>query len=152
MTFQDQEPRAGFGLRLLHLGRLWRQAVDAEIQKAAFSGAGWRALLWLQRGGEGLRQKDLAALMGIEGPSLVRLLDGLCAQGLLRREADTADRRAHRLILSEEGRAAVARIEARLAAIERDLLDGLTDAELAPCAAVLKRLEGKLQAQRSGGR
>ncbi|HWL82268.1 MAG TPA: MarR family transcriptional regulator [Roseomonas sp.] len=152
MTFEDPDPRAGFGLRLLLLGRLWRQAVDAEIQRSAFSGAGWRALLWLQRGGEGMRQKDLAALMGIEGPSLVRLLDALCAQGLMRRAADTADRRAHRLLLTDAGRAAVARIEARLKAIEHALLDGLSDAELAPCTAVLKRLEAKLQDQRSGGR
>lgn len=150
MTIKNPGPRTGFGLRLLHLGRLWRQAVDAEIQRGAFFGAGWRALLWLGRGGEGLRQKDLAALMGIEGPSLVRLLDGLCASGLLRREADAEDRRAHRLMLTDEGRAAVARIEARLAVTERNLLDGIDDAELAPCAAVLERLEAKLQAQRGG--
>jgi len=150
MANKTQGPRAGFGLRLLHLGRLWRQAVDAEIQRGTFSGAGWRALLWLGRSGERLRQKDLAALMGIEGPSLVRLLDGLCAGGLLRREPDAEDRRAYRLILTDEGRATVSRIEARLAAIEQDLLDGLSDAELAPCAAVLERLEAKLQAQRGG--
>ena len=141
--------RAAFGQRLLHLGRLWRQAVEAEIQKDTFPDAGWRALLWLHRLGEGLRQKELAAAMGIEAPSLVRLLDSLSAAGLLLRAEDATDRRARRLTLTPEGRAVVARIEARLAAVEAALLEGIPDAELAACSDLLARLEPRLQAGRA---
>ena len=141
--------RAAFGQRLLHLGRLWRQTVDAEIQKDTFPDAGWRALLWLHRSGEDLRQKDLAAVMGIEGPSLVRLLDSLSAAGLLLRTEDGTDRRARRLTLTAEGRKVVLRIEARLAAVEAALLEGIPDAELAACSDLLARLEPRLLAGRA---
>lgn len=148
MLSPDDTLRAGFGLRLLQLGRLWRQAVDAEIRKDAFPDAGWRALLWLHRAGEELRQKDLAAAMGIEGPSLVRLLDGLSSAGLLRRVADATDRRARRLSLTPEGRAAAVRIEARLRGVEAEWLRDIPGPELAACTALMARLEARLMARR----
>jgi MarR family transcriptional regulator for hemolysin len=39
--------------------------------------ATWRPLVYVARLGAGVRQKELAIALGIEGPSLVRLLDGL---------------------------------------------------------------------------
>ncbi|KAA2212665.1 MarR family winged helix-turn-helix transcriptional regulator [Teichococcus oryzae] len=150
MRMEAADRRTAFGLRLLRLARLWRQAVDAEIQKDTFPDSGWRALIGLHRSGEGLRQKDLAAAMAIEGPSLVRLLDNLGAAGLVRREMDAGDRRARRLVLTPEGRAAAARIEARLSAAEAALLDGLPDSELDACSAVLSRLEQRLHARKIG--
>jgi MarR family transcriptional regulator for hemolysin len=142
--------RASFGLRLLQLARLWRQAVDAEIQKTIFPDSGWRVLVWLSRTGEKLRQKDLAAIMAIEGPSLVRLLDNLDKAGLVRRELDTGDRRARRLVLTPAGREAALAIEARLTAVEAELLAGFSDEELAACSALLGRLDQRLQARRGG--
>ncbi|OJH39480.1 MarR family winged helix-turn-helix transcriptional regulator [Cystobacter ferrugineus] len=148
MASKKGTARADFGLKLLQLGRLWRHAVDAEIQRDTFPDAGWRALFWLHRLGEGPRQKELAAAMGIEGPSLVRLLDGLCGAGLVLREADGADGRAYRLRLTPEGRTAARRIEARLRKAEDVLLDGIGEEELARCAALLGLIEDRLLARR----
>ena len=76
------------------LTRRWRQVLDAEFQSAGLTDATWRPLLHLHLLGDGVRQKDLAASIGIEGPSLVRLIDTLVMKGLIQRSEDGTDRRA----------------------------------------------------------
>jgi MarR family transcriptional regulator, transcriptional regulator for hemolysin len=143
--------RESFGLSLLQIGRLWRQAADAAIAGGVFPDAGWRPLLYLYRaGGEPLRQKDLAALIGMEGPSLVPLLDSLTAAGLVRRVEDPQDRRARRLSLTPAGEAIATRIQSRLVALEQDILSGLGEAELRTTAATLARMAEALARRRQG--
>jgi MarR family transcriptional regulator for hemolysin len=141
--------RAGFGLRLMHLARHWRQAVDAGIRRDVFPNAGWRPLLYLHHAKHPLRQKDLAALIGIEGPSLVRLLEPLVATGLVLRAEDTDDRRARRLALSPAGAAMAARIDARLAEMEQDILGQVADDALQAATEALGQIEQALQARRA---
>ena len=66
-----------FGLLVARLSRRLRQAVDAEMRLIGLTEATWRPLIYLRSLGEGVRQKELATAMSIEGPSLVRLLDSL---------------------------------------------------------------------------
>lgn len=61
-----------------------------------------------------VRQKDLAASIGIEGPSLVRLIDTLVIKGLIQRSEDGTDRRAKQLCLTPEGHLVVACLVATL--------------------------------------
>ncbi|HEY3309240.1 MAG TPA: MarR family transcriptional regulator [Desulfuromonadaceae bacterium] len=110
---------------LFHLARLtrrWRQVLDSEVQASGLTDATWRPLLHLHLLGDGIRQKDLAASVGIEGPSIVRLLDTLVAKGLVERSEDVADRRAKQLRLTQEGRLSVARILEIVSALENELL------------------------------
>ncbi|MFI5042130.1 MAG: MarR family winged helix-turn-helix transcriptional regulator [Acidimicrobiales bacterium] len=51
----------------------------------------------------GLSQVALAGQIGIEGPTLARHLDRLCADGLVRRRRDDLDRRVIRIELTEAG-------------------------------------------------
>jgi MarR family transcriptional regulator for hemolysin len=136
----DDLKRTGFGLRLMQLARHWRQAVDAGIRDA-FPDAGWRPLIYLYRAPEPLRQKDLAALIGIEGPSLVRLLDSLVASGLVVRAEDTEDRRARRLALTSSGLATAARIEVRLAEVEAELLRQVDGSALKTAMEAMGQIE-----------
>lgn len=141
----DELKRTGFGLRLMQLARHWRQAVDAGIRRDAFPDAGWRPLLYLYRAPEPLRQKDLAALIGIEGPSLVRLLDSLVASGLVVRAQDPEDRRARRLALTPSGHATAARIQVRLAEVEAELLRQVDAPALSAAMDTLGQIELALQ-------
>ena len=136
--------RSNFGFRLVVLGRRWRQAIDQEIQAVGLTDATWRPLLHLYHLGDGLRQKDLAASIGIEGPTLVRLLDSLASRALVERSEDPEDRRAKRLRLTEEGRQLVLRIQKIITTLEDQLLSGLSDDELAQCGGVIGRMEAAL--------
>jgi MarR family transcriptional regulator, transcriptional regulator for hemolysin len=75
--------------------------------------------------------------VGIEGPSLVRLLDQLCAAGLVRRDEDPDDRRAKTISLTDEGRAVTAKMEDDLRALRARVLKGVSRAELETTLRVL---------------
>ncbi len=112
------------------LTRRWRQVLDIEFQSAGLTDATWRPLLHLHILGDGVRQKDLAASVGIEGPSLVRLIDTLVTKGLLQRSEDVTDRRAKLLCLTAEGRLVVARIKETVNSLENELLSSFKDSEI----------------------
>lgn len=61
-----------------------------------------------------MRQVELAEYVGLEGASLVRLLDQLCAAGLVLREVDISDRRANALRLTQAGEALAEKLEIEL--------------------------------------
>ena len=106
-----------FTANLLSTGRQWRRAVDLALSAHGISEASAAPLLWIGRLGDGVRQVVLANQVGIEGPSLVRLLDQLESLGLVVRRDDPIDRRAKGLWLTEEGR--------KLAMLMEDVIDNL---------------------------
>ena len=62
------------------------------------------AVLEIEHVGDGvLRQGELANRLGLDGSAVVRVLDRLERDGLLRRVEDPLDRRAKRLELTDEG-------------------------------------------------
>lgn len=71
-------------------------------------------MLFIRRLGQGVRQVELAEYVGLEGASLVRLLDQLCAAGLVVREVDASDRRANALRLTEAGETLAEKLEVEL--------------------------------------
>ncbi|AKS18060.1 MarR family transcriptional regulator [Xanthomonas campestris pv. campestris] len=123
-------PRAQLGAGLLVASRQWQRLADQAFGEFGLSSACTGPLLMIGRSGGGIRQVALAQQLGMEGPSLVRLLDKLCAQALVRREADSSDRRANQLWLTEAGQALVGQIEARLVALRAEVFGALSDAEV----------------------
>lgn len=138
--------------RLAVLTRRWSQLLDNEFQHAGLTAATWRPLLHLHLLGEGVRQKDLASSIGIEGPSLVRLVDTLAAKGLIERSIDATDRRAKLLCLTGPGRAVFARIHATVLNLEGELLSPFNDSEFSRVAGFVERLEGTVSTVRRRSR
>ncbi|WP_372388056.1 MarR family winged helix-turn-helix transcriptional regulator [Xanthomonas axonopodis] len=123
-------PRAQLSSGLLVAARQWQRLADQAFAEFDQSSACTGPLLMIGRSGGGIRQVALAQQLGMEGPSLVRLLDKLAAQGLLRREADSSDRRANQLWLTDAGQALVGQIEIRLDALRAQVLGALSDADV----------------------
>ncbi len=133
-----------FGPRLLAVARLWRRAADQALDDCGLSHALAMPLLTLSRLGESARQGVIAEQLGFEGPSLVRIVDLLVAEGLVTRVEDPADRRAKIISLTDAGRVRVAEIERIIEALRLDLLKDVTPEELRSMVDVLGRLETKL--------
>ncbi|OOX22867.1 MarR family winged helix-turn-helix transcriptional regulator [Xanthomonas axonopodis] len=123
-------PRAQLSSGLLVAARQWQRLADQAFSEFDLSSACTGPLLIIGRSGGGIRQVALAQQLGMEGPSLVRLLDKLAAQGLLRREADSSDRRANQLWLTDAGQALVGQIEIRLDALRAQVFGALSDADV----------------------
>ncbi|WP_040565987.1 MarR family winged helix-turn-helix transcriptional regulator [Magnetospirillum molischianum] len=143
--------RLDFGYRLVILARRWRAAIDARLHAAGLTDATWRPLIYLHRMGDGTRQKELAASLGLDCSAVVRLLDLLTARGLVERREDPADKRAKTLHLTDEGRSLITTVTDLLIPFEATLLDGIDDSAIVTLLDSFDRIETRLDAARLDG-
>jgi MarR family transcriptional regulator, transcriptional regulator for hemolysin len=115
---------------LVIASRQWRRTSHGVIAAYNVSEACATPLLIAARLDAPVRQVALAELTGIEGPSLVRLLDQLCAANLVRRDEDPDDRRAKIISLTDEGRSVTAKIEQELIGLRAGVLNEVSRADL----------------------
>lgn len=138
--FPDSPEREQFGAELGRAYRSWRTLVDTELRPLGMTQARWITLLYIARGGTGLLQKDLAERMGIEGPTLVRLLDALENAGLVVRTEAEGDRRGKTLSLTPTAQPIVNEIERVVAYSRQHLLDDVSDEDIASCIRVFRHI------------
>jgi MarR family transcriptional regulator for hemolysin len=122
---------------LVVAARKWRRTSHGVLAAFNVSEACATPLLTASRLGSAVRQVTLADHIGIEGPSLVRLLDQLCAAGLMRRDEDPEDRRAKTVVLTDEGRAVTAKMEEELVTLRAQALKGVSRDDLEATLRVL---------------
>jgi MarR family transcriptional regulator for hemolysin len=115
---------------MVQASRKWRKLAQVALAAHGISQARAAALVWVQRLGGGTRQVVLASYVGIEGTSLVRLLDELSAAGLLVRKDDPDDRRAKTVWLTPQGERLAEQIEKVLAALRERVLEGVNEADM----------------------
>ena len=75
----------GIGALLGETGRAWRYRLDQRLKPLGLSQAKWITLLKLAGAEDGMTQKELAERLGIESPTLARLLDRMAADGWIER-------------------------------------------------------------------
>jgi len=146
MTSPRTLQERAFTIGMLRLARVYRREIDKTLAAHGMSEARALPVLHIGRLGEGVRQGVLAEELGVEGPSLVRILDQLCAAGLVERRDDPHDRRARALHLTDEGRALAAVIERTVDSVRGKFLAGVGDADLGATLRVLARFEAALDA------
>ncbi len=123
-------PRARFGITFSLLARRWRRAIETRLAASELTDATWIPLVHLKATGGGITQKELAALVGVDGSSLVRVLDILEREGLIARRRDEQDGRARLIDLTARGEERVDVIRATLGEAEDAILADLSDAEV----------------------
>ncbi|MGM4869793.1 MarR family winged helix-turn-helix transcriptional regulator [Bradyrhizobium sp. 956_D2_N1_5] len=141
------------GRLIARLARIWRRESDQALSDHGLSYATAIPLLVLSRQGENVRQGVLADELGIEGPSLVRLIDLLEAEGLVERREDPSDRRAKTLHLTKAGEAKVEETNRVLRRVRSSLLKDIGADELAITFETLQRIEqraSRLQDTKTG--
>jgi MarR family transcriptional regulator, transcriptional regulator for hemolysin len=140
----SRQAHSDFGFHVARIARRLRQTVDAELHAFGLTEATWRPLAYVGRLGDGVRQKELAFALGIEGPSLVRLLDSLERRGLIERREEETDRRARGIHLTRAGRELAVRVAKVGAEIQSRLLASVPPADLEICQRVLANIEREL--------
>jgi len=105
---KDKESDAGVNAWSHFLGAhaLALRAIEERLKTAGQPPFGWYdMLLELERAGGRLRIGELAERLVVEPYNITRLLDRLEAEGLLKRERATGDRRGAFAVLTEKGAA-----------------------------------------------
>lgn len=132
---------------LMVLSRAYRSAADKALADFGMSQATAWPVILTGRLGDGVRQGALAEALGVEGPSLVRVLDQLVAAGMIERREDPQDRRAKTIHLTEAGQVLRERVESVLVRLRRQLFDGASDADIEVCLRVFDSLKTALGRQ-----
>jgi MarR family transcriptional regulator for hemolysin len=119
--------------------KLLSRAFERELAEAGGSQPVWLVLLALKQQ-DWRTQQDLAAAVGIEGPTLTHHLDGLDKAGLIERARDPNDRRAVRVELTDAGDELFKRLAKAAMGFDQRLRAGLSEQELDEFRRVLARL------------
>lgn len=135
--------RAAFARLVIGISRLWRRLADQALADCGMSQAMALPLLILTRDGHA-RQCEIAEELGLEGPSLVRIVDLLVAERLVTRKEDASDRRAKILALTEKGRARGQEIERVVDGLRKQFLAGIGKEDLAVTVRTLDAVEQAL--------
>jgi len=100
MTKYDFENSIGFVVN--NTAKSFQRSFDIELRRnVGVTLSQWRVVgaLVLQ---SGLTQKEIADKMGIEGATLVPVIDKMEKDGLLKRKPDSTDRRVNRIYLTSK--------------------------------------------------
>lgn len=142
-TFEER-----FSSALHTSARLWRLALDKRLKHLGIGQSGWMTIAMIAKSNEPLSQRALADLVGVEGPSMVSMLDRLERDGFVARAPSALDRRVKLVQLTDAGRTIYAEVLKEATAFRGGLLADLDPEALAAAAVLLealrKRLEGGL--------
>jgi len=98
MIKYDFETSAGFIVNAT--AKTFQKVLDSELRKnVGVTISQWRVVAALVLY-PGLTQKEIADKVGIEGATLVPVIDKMENEGLLKRRADSKDRRVNRIYLT----------------------------------------------------
>lgn len=88
---------------------------------------------------------DLARMLGVNAAAITRQVQGMEAEGLIRRRPDGRDKRRHYVCLSARGLKTFEEIHARSHRLERALSQAVTTAEMTSTAQVLARVRAFIE-------
>ena len=121
--------------------RLWRASHTrtAEALNAIGLSPALFALLNVLGARKGAIQQQLSSDMGIDPSAMVKLINELEEAGLAERRRRPGDRRAWEVLITPEGRSALAQARGAVLQVEDEVLGGLTDAQRRQLLALLRR-------------
>ena len=132
---------------LSKLSRKLRTLFDARVKRIGLTLSRARLLRLLSED-DRMTQTELAVLLEIESPTLVRLLDGLEKQNLIRRCPVDGDRRANHIALTELGRAQAAHVARIADEVRVEILRNVSEAELVSAINIFRHIGENIEASR----
>ncbi|MBI1422390.1 MAG: MarR family transcriptional regulator [Gammaproteobacteria bacterium] len=136
-------PSELLGMTIGEVSRSWRAKLDERLRPLGLSQSRWMVLLHLSKRGDGVVQKALAEWLGIEGPTLVRILDRMTEDGWIERRESPTDRRAKTVHLTEQSRAIIQQINKVALKLRSELLTDIPPEDIEVCMRVLQQIKQK---------
>jgi MarR family transcriptional regulator for hemolysin len=130
--------------RLVFLSKQIRSYFQASLAEHGATIPTWSILDCAHRM-PGLSQVQMAGKIGVEGPSLVRQLDKLSAEGLIERRRDERDRRIVRLELTDLGQQRWTELKEVSAAMDDFATGHLSDDQRAALSAAIDSIHEALE-------
>ena len=130
-----------FSAALHNTARSWRLAIDRRLKDLGMSQASWMTVAVAAKAREPLAQIELANRVGVEGATMVAMLDRLARSGLVVRTPSETDRRVKLVSLTPQGRQLYAKVRTEADAVRRKLLGGIDPTLLLATTELLEALQ-----------
>lgn len=141
----NPDPLQRFSSALHNTARAWRQGIDRQLKDLGVSQAGWMTIAMVAKATEAPSQKQLADLLGVEGPTIVAMVDRLVTANMVVRDASTLDRRVKLIRLTPAGDALYARVKVEADAFRTSVLAGLDPAAIDAATALLESIRTRIE-------
>jgi len=135
-----------FSGALHNTSRAWRQALDRRLKYLGVSQASWMTIAVAAKARLPLSQSELAESLGVEGATMVAMVDRLVKAGFVIREPSTTDRRVKRILLTQTGNLLYDKVKAEAATFRQELLAHVDPKKLLAATELLESLEGTIEA------
>ncbi|ABR90564.1 transcriptional regulator, MarR family [Janthinobacterium sp. Marseille] len=128
------------------ISRAWRYQMNQRLKPFGLNLSTRQVLVQLQRHPDGLIQRELARKLGIESPTLVRLLDLLERKEWIQRVTSQIDKRQKFVVLTPKANEQLLIIEKLSRALRAEMMEGLSIAEIESSTLVMRRMKNNLLA------
>jgi DNA-binding MarR family transcriptional regulator len=133
--------------RITRISSLALTHLDRELESSGISRIEFEVLSALARSAHPLRASEVTSVTGISGASTTKHTERLVKLGLVERRRLERDGRVVLLELTDAGRALVETEFPRRLAREQDMLDGLTEDDVAALTGLLRRIVHNVEIQ-----
>lgn len=130
--------------RIMLVGRRYRRVLDQALKDIGHGQVRWEILHAISLDSGQCTLMEVAARIGLEGPSIVGAMAKLEADGFIERRQDGNDRRSRIIRLTEKGGDAVVAMTEVVKEQREKLWRGVPDADIDAVLRVLAQLRNQL--------
>ncbi|XHS77688.1 MarR family winged helix-turn-helix transcriptional regulator [Burkholderiaceae bacterium UC74_6] len=134
-----------FSAALHGAARQWRLLIDRRLKGLGLSQAGWMTITMAAKAKTPMSQSELAQSVGVEGATMVSMLDRLARAGLVERVPSETDRRVKLVTVTPAGRALYDEVKREAGAVRKELLGDMDSAQLLAVAELLEALAARIE-------
>jgi MarR family transcriptional regulator, organic hydroperoxide resistance regulator len=134
---------ACLGFHLIQLMKAHRYYTETRLHEVGLY-AGQEIIMFHLWHDDGLAQSQLAESIGVEAPTITKMVQRMAASGLVERRADPQDARVSRVFLTEKGRDLEPAVRAIWEQLEAKLTSGLSDVETALLSRMIAQMRSNM--------
>ena len=142
---EGQDLRFALAQGLLLASRRWRTRLNERLKVVGQTDARCAALAEIAAVPQDVVQRELSQRLGVEEPTVVRLVDALETGGWVERRAHDLDRRAKVVRVTPDAQPVLDEAQTIVGQLQEEMFAGLDPAELATCVRVLNELAARLE-------
>jgi MarR family transcriptional regulator, transcriptional regulator for hemolysin len=137
-----------FECALRNTAMTWRQAVERRLRRLGVSPVCWMTIAAAWQSSTPLSQSNLADMLAISRASMVRTIDRLVKDGLVKRESPASDRRLKCIVVTDAGMHLYFLVRDEMAAARREILAIVDLEKLVHLTELLETLQQPLRPSR----
>jgi DNA-binding MarR family transcriptional regulator len=137
--------RRSVTFRLAQAAHAYRVRAGTHLARVGLH-PGQESLLKALAENDGISMSDLAARLGVQPPTVTKMIRRLAAQDYVERRPSSGDGRQAHVFLTERGQSVIAAIDKLWKRVEKDALSGIDDKDRKRIRKILRQVERNLGA------